>query len=121
MRVVICRNCGYLKGDYQNSIKCPVCNHALEDSGLDFNTFGNMSKEEEDNFRLSLQNRNMYDPFYWNKRIEKDKYLHETIQQESAQFRTSHPECPYCHNRNTKKNNNSIQSTKHGDVWVIRY
>ena len=49
--VVICRKCGYFKGNAYEDPTCPICGEKLLDAGLDFKTFGHMSKEEENAYR----------------------------------------------------------------------
>lgn len=100
----LCKKCGNIKYNLlEDYNKCPYCNGNIERLNLSLNDVTGLSSEEKEEIRLAYQSIDKYDKFAWAQRKIRDKDLHETIQQESAQFKTSHPECPYCHNRNTKK------------------
>ena len=101
--VVICRKCGYFKGNAYEDPTCPICGEKLLDAGLDFKTFGHMSKEEENAYREEFLKGIELDPHWVKKREEGQRKLEENIIREREEFNRTHAECPYCHKRNTKK------------------
>lgn len=103
MRVVICKKCGYLKGDYEDITNCPVCGSIVSETTLNFNSFSHMSKIQEDEYRFTIQPKEQYDQDLWQKRIEYDDNRSYQIHQQTARINAAHPECPYCHSRNTRK------------------
>lgn len=101
--VVICKKCGELFGNLGKNEVCPCCGNQLD--GLDISEleFCHMSEQEEDELRLKVQPLEAYDQDLWQKRIKYDADYSAQIDRETRAFNATHPECPYCNTRNTKK------------------
>lgn len=101
---ILCSKCGNIKFDAFDEIsRCEYCGGETVQLSLSLDEIGTMSEEEKDEIRFSFQPLEKYDNFAWTQRKIKDRQRHEEIYNKSAQFKVTHPECPYCHNRNTKK------------------
>lgn len=100
----LCKKCGNIKFNaLEKYNKCPYCDGAIEKISLSLNEIGTMSNLEKDKLRLDFQPKEKYDSYAWEQRIIKDNQLHAEIQKQTNEFKATHPECPYCHSRNTKK------------------
>lgn len=100
----LCTKCGNIKYDLFDEVKkCPYCGGVVVNLSFTLDEQGKMTNDEKDQVRFAYQTMEKYDKFAWKQRLIKDQKLHEDNAQIYDEARTSHPECPYCHNRNTKK------------------
>lgn len=106
MGLYLCSKCGWVRAYLTNSTTstCPVCTNKVFAYDVDEDAeFYDLSKQQQDEWRFSKQPFEAYDRFLWNKRLEYDGERWAAVKVNENQFNSTHPECPYCHNRNTKK------------------
>lgn len=101
--VVFCERCGYLLGQFDDDMVCGCCGYTLIDTKISSHDFYRMTVEEKEEYKKQHLNPEVSTPEYvemfkkWNgKRIER-------INKDFTEFERDHPECPYCHTRNTKR------------------
>lgn len=101
--VTFCERCGYLKGALNNSRICPCCGYTLIDSELSFESFMALSDDELYRYSEAHLDPSVSTSEYFRKYKAWNEALSAKIDREHAEFNRDHPECPYCHTRNTKR------------------
>ena len=97
--VVICRTCGYFRGNINEYKSCPACGNKLEEVDLPIKDLINMSTSERDAYRLKQLGVNPSEEME-NLRMRYD----EKIDRELASIpKPVRVQCPYCKSFNTKK------------------
>lgn len=101
---ILCKNCGWFKCAEINDtdLSCPICGRQEEFIDLDMSSFVKMSDSEKEQFAVNYVGHD-FDPELKAKRIEYDCNRNAQIYKNVEQANAQHPECPYCHSRNTKK------------------
>lgn len=99
IKVVICRTCGYFKGNLHEWKNCPACGSVLEELDLPIDDFLNMTKSEKSDYRLNHLGVNPSEEMA-NKRIRYEEELDRKLSATNGRPRI---QCPYCKSYNTKK------------------
>lgn len=99
IKVVICRTCGFFRGNGGSLKNCPVCGNVLEEVDLPIDDFINMTEWERDEYRLNQLGVNPSEEMT-NLRIR----YHEELRRKMAAI-PDRPrvQCPYCKSFHTKK------------------
>ncbi|WP_099467732.1 hypothetical protein [Konateibacter massiliensis] len=101
--IYLCTKCGYFKFFFKKPESCNICDgDVVEITTLDDYTFAHMTDTEKEQFAINYVGHD-FDPVLKNKRIDYDANRRAEIRENSNKFEATHPECPYCHGRDTKK------------------
>lgn len=122
MGLYLCGKCGWVRAYLSSSTTqvCPVCNSKVFAFEVDEDAeFYDLSKIEQDKWRFSKQPLDAYDVDLWNKRIAYDGERWASVREKENQFNATHPECPYCHKRNTKKNSTTAKAVNTGMFGIL--
>lgn len=101
--IQFCERCGYLSYHSENKKLCPCCGEKLVEADLEEMVFVHMTDEEIKEYTNKHLNPNISTPEYVEKYRLWEKARCERIRQSTIEFNREHPECPYCHGRNTWK------------------